>query len=330
MPVLIHARKKPFCARDIDAYFGALPPALPLPPLSPSAEAAAVAAPDHRRGVFSAVGDLVGRSSTTSDDDSPGSTTPPGRELGLVVIGDRLLTDVVLTSQLARPREDPPAVVSAGLAPRSSSPLTTPSATLTPVGATGTAPTLSLVQRQAPYNLSLLTTALHVKADVRQLRLLERLLESLARRRLGRPLSTDLAAWRSLGVVKPEPAPLTPPPLEGWRRALSLAGRGFGWSAGELAKGVKIGTIWIGAQIKQAWVDRQARKAEEADRAQEEREVRAKAEVALDRLVKEDVEQAHAFRVASAVEDGERTVDHTRETAPVMPQKEAEVAAIKA
>lgn len=335
VPVLIHARKKPLCARDIDAYFGALPPALPLPPLTPAAEAAAAAAP-NRHGVLSAVGNVLGvdQGGKRSAGESRAAT---GRELGLVVIGDRLMTDVVLTGLLAGPREGPPVVVAAGLTPTPAAPssaapapaLPPPSsaASLTPVAAVNT-PAIGIVQRQAPYNLSLLTTTLHQKADVRPLRLIERMLESLARRRLGRPLATDIAAWRSLGVIRPEPEPLAPAPLQGWRKGLSLAGRGLGWSVGELAKGLKISALWLGAKARQAWADRQARQAVEAERAAEEREVKQKAEVALDRLVKEDVERAHEFRVAADSEADARRAEPR--TAPVMPQKEVEIAAVKA
>jgi hypothetical protein len=328
VPVLIHAHKKPLCARDIDAYFSALPPALPLPPLSPAAESAVAAAPDGR-GVLSAVGELVGGRGEKRASEGRMQT---GRELGLVVIGDRLLTDVVLTSLLAGPRERPSVVVAAGLVPSPSavpsSPLAVTSAgeapLTAPVVVASSTPTLGLVHRQAPYNLSLLTTTLHQPADVRPLRLLERLLEFLARRRLNRPLAVDIAAWRSLGVIRPEPAPLAPAPLEGWRRALALTGRGLGWSVGELAKGVRIGALWVGARVRRAWAERQARQAEEEERAAEEREVREKAEVALKRLVKEDVERAHTFR-------GEVDVSQSEpQLAPVMPQKEAEVGALKA
>lgn len=315
MPVLIHAHKKPLCAADVDAYFGALPPALPLRARSAEQEQKAALAPGP--GLLECAGGAVGQalSGLGGRAREDGRSTEGPRNLGLVVIGDRLMTDVLLTGLLAVP---PPSPAAAGLP--SSSVVTPPAAPLPSGAATAssTAPSFPAVvpapPRALPYNLSLLLTTLPQPADVRPLRFIERLLETLARRRLGRPLAADLVFWRAADIVRPEPAPPAPVPLEGWRKAASMAGTATGWVAGELGRGLRVGGAWVWARGKAAWAAREERRAAE-------REVREKGERALAGLAKEDVE-------AAVLADRARLAE--RPTVPVLPQLEAEVRAVKA
>lgn len=233
--MLIHAAKKPFCSRDIDAYFSSLP----------ASSSPDVGLPSFEGGPRTSLEQTSGEVVTASQKEGGG-----GRK-GLVVIGDRLLTDVLLTSLLAVPSPPPTSPTTASSLPPYLSSVSSSPTTTNRLTGPGEA-----------HNLSILLTSLPEPKDVRPLRLLERLLESFSRRRRGRSLEGDLAFWRRAGIVRPEEAPVEVE-LEGWKRTVALVGRAGGSALGWGVKGLQAGIVWGWKTGMAGWEARQTRRKEE-------------------------------------------------------------------
>ncbi|CED83270.1 Predicted hydrolase (HAD superfamily) [Phaffia rhodozyma] len=166
-PVLLHGWKKPGCYNEVWTYFYRRQELLSQNVFpEPDVSSTAVTAP-------------------TTLVIPPSSETPGSPGLGLVVIGDRLLTDTLLTSLIRPP----------------------------PITASAYTTAVPNTRASLPVNLSILTTQLHTPKDVRLLRVLERLIERIIRRIYIRSVpAVDVTdeQWRLAGVLTDGKGSLAP------------------------------------------------------------------------------------------------------------------------